>query len=47
MDNTQIKQDIDNVNITIETPSDDSNIDLQALERDNWGRIVNNSPLRV
>ena len=47
MDNTQIKQDIDNVNITIETPSDDSDIDLQALERDNWGRILNNKTFKV
>lgn len=47
MDNTQIKQDIDNVNITIETLSDDSDIDLQALERDNWGRILNNKTFKV
>ena len=37
MDNTQVKQYIDNVNINIETPSYDSDIDLQALERDNLG----------
>ena len=36
MDNTQVKKDIDNVNINIEIPSDDSDIDLQALERDKW-----------
>lgn len=47
MDNTQVKQDIDNVNINIETPSDDSDIDLQALERDNWGRILNNKTFKV
>lgn len=42
MDNTQIKQDIDNININVETPSDDSDTNLQELERDNWGRILNN-----
>ena len=47
MDNTQVKQDIDNVNINIETPSDDSDIDLQALERDNWGRVLNNKTFKV
>lgn len=47
MDNTQVKQYIDNVNINIETPSDDSDIDLQALERDNWGRILNNKTFKV
>ena len=47
MDNTQVKQDIDNVNINIETPSDDSDIDLQALERDNWGRILNNKTFKT
>ena len=47
MDNTQVKQDIDNVNINIETPSDDSDIDLQELERDNWGRILNNKTFKV
>ena len=47
MDNTQVKQDIDNININIETPSDDSDIDLQALERDNWGRILNNKTFKV
>ena len=47
MDNTQIKQYVDNVNINIETPSDDSDIDLQALERDNWGRILNNKTFKV
>ena len=47
MDNTQVKQDIDNVNINIETPSDDSDVDLQELERDNWGRILNNKTFKV
>ena len=47
MDNTQVKQYIDNVNINIETPSDDSDIGLQALERDNWGRILNNKTFKI
>ena len=47
MDNTQVKQDIDNVNINIETPSDDSDIDLQALERDNWGNILNEQTFKT
>ena len=47
MDNTQVKKDIDNVNINIEIPSDDSDIDLQALERDNWGRILNNKTFKA
>ena len=47
MDNTQIKQYIDNVNINIETPSDDSDIGLQALERDNWGSILNNKTFKI
>ena len=47
MDNTQIKQYIDNVNINIETPSDDSDIGLQALERDNWGKILNDKTFKI
>ena len=47
MDNTQIKQDIDNININVETPSDDSDTNLQELERDNWGRILNNKTFKV
>ena len=47
MDNTQVKQDIDNININAETPSDDSDTNLQELERDNWGRILNNKTFKV
>ena len=47
MDNTQIKQDIDNININVETPSDDSDTNLQELERDNWGRILNNKTFKT
>ena len=47
MDNIQVKQYIDNVNINIETPSDYSDIGLQALERDNWGSILNNKTFKV
>lgn len=42
MNDTNIKKDIDSVIINIETPHDDTNASLQELERDNWGRILNN-----
>ena len=42
MNDTNIKKDIDSVIINIETPHDDTNTVLQELERDNWGRILNN-----
>ena len=42
MNDTNIKKDIDSVIINIETPHDDTNTSLQELERDNWGRILNN-----
>ena len=42
MNDTNIKKDINSVIINIETPHDDTNTSLQELERDNWGRILNN-----
>ena len=47
MDNTQIKQDIDNININVETPSDDSDTNLQELERDKWGNILNEQTFKT
>lgn len=41
MNINDIKNDIDNVKLDIETPHDDSNTSLQEIERDNWGRILN------
>ena len=39
--------EIVNVNLSIETPHDDSNVSLQETERDNWGRILNNKTFKV
>lgn len=47
MDDIELKKDLDNVNVNIETPNDDSNIDLQKLEEGNWGRILNNKTFKV
>lgn len=47
MNDTQIRKDLDNVNLSIETPHDDSNVSLQETERDNWGRILNNKTFKV
>ena len=47
MEDLQIRKDIDNININIETPHDDSNTNLQLLERDNWGRILNSKTFKI
>ena len=47
MEEIQIKKDIDNINIDIETPHDESNSSLHSLERDNWGKILNNKTFKV
>lgn len=47
MNDIQLKKDLDNVNVVIETPSDDSNSVLQRSEMDNWGRILNNKTFKT
>lgn len=47
MEDIQIRKDIDNINVNIETPHDDSNSNLHSLERDNWGRILNNKTFKL
>jgi len=47
VNDTQIRKDLDNVNLSIETPHDDSNVSLQETERDNWGRILNNKTFKI
>ena len=47
MNDIQLKKDLDNVNVVIETPNDDSNSSLQRLEMDNWGRILNNKTFKT
>ena len=47
MEDIQIRKDIDNINVNIETPHDDSNSNLHSLERDNWGKILNNKTFKL
>lgn len=47
MDSEEIKKNIDKIENNIELPADSSNVTLQKLQEDKWGKFLNNKTFQI